>query len=284
MNITLGNLHRDAINLLSHSSDSARLDAELLIAHVLVIPRTQFITQPDMAIETQKLDQITALIKQRKQGVPVAYLIGKQHFWDVELTVTKDTLIPRPETELLVETALTLFSQQQPVDVVDLGTGSGAIAIAIAKARPGWNVLATDLASTTLNVAQQNARHYKLDNLQFEQGNWFEAINTNHRFDLIISNPPYVADNDPHLQLGDVQHEPSHALTSGPDGLNDIRYLVTNSHRYLNTDGWLMLEHGYDQGQQVHELFESAGYSSITQRHDLAGHVRMTYAQWHIHG
>lgn len=284
MDTRLGSVYQNAVHLLTASSDTARLDAELLISHVLAIPRTQFITQPDMEIETQKLDQITALITQRKQGVPVAYLIGKQHFWDVELTVTRDTLIPRPETELLVETALALFSQQEAVKVLDLGTGSGAIAIAIANARPGWKVLATDIASDTLKVARENARRYQLTNLQFAQGNWFDAIDSTTRFDVIMSNPPYVADNDPHLQQGDVKHEPSRALTSGTDGLSDIRYLLANSQRYLTTGGWLLLEHGYDQGQQVDALFESAGYSSITQRRDLAGHIRMTYGQSHQHG
>ena len=265
--------------MLREVTDSARLDAELLIAHVLDIPRTQFITQPDTHIATSQLDEIQEYLHKRQQGYPVAYLIGNQHFWDVELTVTPDTLIPRPETEMLVETALTMFEAEQPIQLADLGTGSGAIAIAIAKARPKWQVLATDRYEPTLAIAQQNAAHYQLDNIHFLQSDWFTKFEQDARFEMIISNPPYVAEQDPHLQQGDVQFEPPQALRAGADGLDDIRQLVNTSRHFITPGGWLLLEHGYDQGAAVKNLFAEAGYADIQQKTDLGGHIRMTYAQ-----
>ena len=274
---TLGSLQQDAIRLLSDVSDTARLDAELLIAHVLEIPRTRFITQPDTQIEATQLDQIQAYIRKRKQGYPVAYLIGNQHFWDVELAVTEATLIPRPETELLVETALTLYPAEQPIHVADLGTGSGAIAIAIAKSRPNWQILATDRYQPTLAIAQQNASHYQLSNISLLQSDWFANINRDNRFEMIISNPPYISNDDPHLQQGDVQFEPQHALRAGRDGLDDIRQLIATAPDYIKPNGWLLLEHGYDQGQAVYNLFIQAGYQDIQQKTDLGGHIRITF-------
>lgn len=276
---TLATLQQDAIRTLRDISETARLDAELLIAHVLDIPRTRFITQPDTPIDAQQLDKVQATLAQRKQGVPVAYLIGSQHFWDVELAVTKDTLIPRPETEMLVETALTLFDAEQPVQLADLGTGSGAIAIAIAKARPRWQVLATDRYAPTLAIAQHNAANYQLDNIRFLQSNWFDQLPPEQRLDMIISNPPYVPEQDPHLQQGDVRFEPPHALRSGEDGLNDIRHLISTSRDYLKADGWLLLEHGYDQGAAVNALFAQAGYQIFQQQRDLGGHMRISYGK-----
>ena len=277
--ITLAHLHKDAINLLSEVSDTARLDAELLISHVLNIPRTRFITEPDAPIETEKLATIQKFLQQRQQGYPVAYLLGLKHFWDLELAVTPDTLIPRPETELLVESALMLFPEQQAVDVADFGTGSGAIAIAIAKARPHWHVLATDYYLPTLRIAEQNAAQYKLQNIEFLQSDWFEKIIPDRKFDILISNPPYIRENDPHLKQGDVQFEPLHALHAGKDGLRDIRHIIASASRYLKQNGWLLLEHGYDQSQEVHALFLEAGYQVIQQKYDLAGHIRMSMGQ-----
>lgn len=274
---TLATLHQDAIRSLQDVSDSARLDAELLIAHVLDLPRTRFITQPDTPIDANQLDKVQATLAQRKQGVPVAYLIGSQHFWDVELAVTRDTLIPRPETEMLVETALTLFGAEQPIHIADLGTGSGAIAIAIAKARPKWQVLATDRYAPTLAIAQHNADNYQLNNIRFLQSNWFDQLAPEQRFDMIISNPPYIPEHDPHLQQGDVRFEPHQALRSGEDGLDDIRHLISTSRDFLKPDGWLLLEHGYDQGVAVNALFAQAGYQQIQQQRDLGGHTRISY-------
>lgn len=274
---TLATLQQDAITLLRDVSDTARLDAELLIAHVLGIPRTRFITQPDSPIEAQQLNQIQEYIGKRQQGYPVAYLIGTQHFWDVELNVTEATLIPRPETELLVETALTLYPAETEITLADLGTGSGAIAIALAKTRPHWRILATDRYPATLAIAQHNAVHYQLNNITFLQSDWFENVKCDTPFDMIISNPPYVADHDPHLQQGDVQFEPQQALCAGKDGLDDIRQLIAKALLFLKPGGRLMLEHGYDQGMAVKDLFTQANYHNIEQKTDLGGHIRTTF-------
>ena len=273
---TLGETTREATHLLADTSDSARLDAELLIAHILNIPRSRFISEPELELNGQQLNKIQKLLTRRAAGEPVAYLLGCKHFWDLELKVSPDVLIPRPDTELLVETALTLYPAEASIKVLDLGTGSGAIALAIAKARPHWHVCATDESQAALAIAIENAEHLHLHNVTLLQSHWFDQLGENKKYDLIISNPPYVPDNDPHLLEGDVRFEPQQALVAGADGLDAIRYLIPQSKQYLQSDGWLMLEHGYDQGERVRELFVEQGYVQVQQRKDLGGHVRVT--------
>lgn len=277
---TLGEVARQACQLLENTSDSARLDSELLIAHVLNIPRSRFITDPDLDLDPQRLDEIQTLINRRSKGEPVAYLLGCKHFWDLELKVTPDVLIPRPETELLVETALTLFEADTVVRVLDLGTGTGAIALAIARARPHWHVCATDESRPALAVAIENAERYQLHNLTLLQSHWFDNLAENKSYDLILSNPPYIPENDPHLQQGDVRYEPQQALVSGKDGLDAIRHLVSESPQHLQPGGYLMLEHGYDQGERVQQLFVQHGYKDVQQKEDLGGHVRVTFGRF----
>jgi release factor glutamine methyltransferase len=273
---TLGETTREATQLLATTSDSARLDAELLIAHVLDIPRSRFITEPERELDQQQLDNIQAIITRRAAGEPVAYILGHKHFWDLELKVSPAVLIPRPDTELLVETALTLYPAEASINVLDLGTGSGAIALAIAKAHPHWHVCAIDESQAALAVAMENAEHYQLHNVTLLQSHWFENLVKDKRYDLILSNPPYIADTDPHLQQGDVRFEPQQALVAGEDGLDAIRFLVTESKLHLLPGGWLLLEHGYDQGEHVRQLFIEHGYREVQQRKDLGGHVRVT--------
>jgi release factor glutamine methyltransferase len=273
---TLGEVTRQATQLLANVSDSARLDAELLIAHVLNIPRSRFIADPDLELDQQQVNNVHEIIQRRAKGEPVAYLLGCKHFWDLELKVTPDVLIPRPDTELLVETALTLFPADKAITVIDLGTGSGAIAIAIAKARPHWHVCASDESKAALAVAIENAEQYQLHNLTLLQSHWFDNLVEGKRYHLILSNPPYIPINDPHLQQGDVCFEPREALVSGIEGLDAIRYLITASKQHLLDGGWLMLEHGYDQGERVCQLFVDNGYKDVHQRKDLGGHVRVT--------
>lgn len=273
---TLGETTRQATQLLVTTSDSARLDTELLIAHVLNIPRSRFITEPEFELNKQQIDNIQTIIQRRAEGEPVAYLLGSQHFWDLELKVSPAVLIPRPDTEVLVETALTLYSTDASINVLDLGTGSGAIALAIARSRPHWHVCASDESQAALAVAMENTEHYQLHNVTLLQSHWFEKLVKDKRYDLILSNPPYIADNDPHLQQGDVRFEPQQALVAGKDGLDAIRFLVTESKLYLLPGGWLLLEHGYDQGERVRQLFVDHGYREVQQRKDLGGHVRVT--------
>lgn len=277
---TLGEMLEQATQLLQPVSDSARLDAELLIAEALQIPRSVFFSQPEQALNAQQLEWVQQLVARRAQGEPIAYILGSKHFWDIELHVTANTLIPRPETELLVETALAVFDAEQPIEVIDLGTGSGAIAIAIARARPHWRVTATDVSVAALDIARQNAQGYTLGNIRFVHSHWFDAIDNAIKFDLIVSNPPYIAAGDPHLQQGDVRFEPLQALQSGADGLDAIRAILRDGREHLTSNAWLMFEHGYDQAHAVRDLLREHGYTHIEQKQDLAGHVRMSMGRY----
>lgn len=279
MNKTLGSVHQDAIEQLKSCSDSARLDADIILSFALNIPRTRFITQAETPVSDVEFEQIQSLINKRKAGCPVSYITGSKGFWDLELIVNEHTLIPRPETELLVEFALAIFPNIKPITVIDLGTGTGAIAIAIAKSRPNWQVLACDKSAEALNIASKNIEKYQLDNIELSESDWFNNIDSKLSFDLIISNPPYVAEHDPHLTQGDVQFEPITALSSGPEGLDDIRQIVATGKQRLNKFGWLMVEHGFDQGDAVKAIFTEQGYHTIQQGLDLNGHTRATYGQ-----
>jgi len=273
---TLAEVTRQSSQLLETTSDSARLDAELLIAHALNIPRSRFISHPEQSINSQQLDAIHELVQRRARGEPIAYILARKHFWDLELRVTPDVLIPRPDTEQLVETALALFAEDADIQVLDLGTGSGAIAIAIARARPRWHVCACDDSQAALAVAIENAERYQQHNLTLIQSHWFDNLVKDKRYHLILSNPPYIPEQDPHLQQGDVRFEPKSALVSGPDGLDAIRYLIAESKNHLLPGGWLLLEHGYDQGERVRQLFNENSYKKVLQKKDLIGHVRVT--------
>ena len=275
--------------LLKHStqrlaavSDSPRLDAEILLAHCLNKPRSYLYTWPEHTPEPQQVEEYTMLVQQRLRGQPIAYLIGYREFWGIRLKVTPDTLIPRPETELLVETALEYIAskqastKQKPVTILDLGTGSGAIAIALSSELPNAKVTATDKSEAALTVAQDNARLNKQQNITFLLSDWFSALSTNEKFDLIVSNPPYIATDDHHLSQGDVRFEPQSALTSGLDGLNDIRHLIDRARHYLAADGLLLLEHGYNQGTAVRQLLDKNHYVNIRCLQDMMGNDRVS--------
>jgi len=230
-------------------SDSPRLDAELLLAHVLGSERSHLRAYTDAELTPAQAAEFERLIGSRMLGEPIAYLTGKREFWSLELKVTPATLIPRPETELLVEQALALLPPGMASDVLDLGTGSGAIALAIAKERPRCRVTAVDISSEALQVAQANARSLHIANLEFLRGDWFAPL-AGRRFQMIASNPPYVGTEDPHLGEGDLRFEPRQALSSGSDGLQDIRRIVSTASQHLPAGGHLLLEHGYSRGQQ----------------------------------
>jgi len=273
---TITSLLKYATSQLASNSDSARIDAELLLCYCLNKERSYLFTWPEKIIEEQQVETFQRLLQQRIEGVPVAYLIGSRDFWTLNLKVTKDTLIPRPETELLVETALEKIPQDKPFSVLDLGTGTGAIALSIASERPLGQVLAVDVSAKALRVAKQNADDNRIDNVQFLQSSWFEQI-PDQTFDLIVSNPPYIEDNDPHLDQGDVRYEPKLALTSGFDGFDDIRKIISHSPQYIKLGGWLMFEHGYNQADYSRELLRQNGqFSEISSLFDLAGHKRVS--------
>ena len=266
----------DACARLDNTSASPVADAEILLAHTLGCSRSHLIAWPQQALTAGQLERYRELIELRASGQPVAYLTGVREFWSLTLGVNAATLIPRPETETLVEFVLERFTAATTLDVADLGTGSGAIACALASERPGWRIVASDVSAAALDVARDNASSLGLDNIRFVHGDWLGALESPRHFDLIISNPPYVAAADPHLSAGDVAFEPATALASGADGLDDIRRIAAQAADRLKTGGWLVLEHGYDQQHAVAAILRDAGFEHIEQRRDLAGIPRMT--------
>jgi len=258
-------------------SDSARLDCELLLAEAMQVNRTYLYTWPDRALDEQQAKKFNQLLQRRLTGEPIAYVLGYKEFWSLKLAVNPSTLIPRPDTELLVETALALFSNDA-IDVLDLGTGTGAIALALASERPGWTILATDVGTDAVLLAIDNCRRLGFTNVQIAKSHWYSNL-IGQRFDLIVSNPPYIDKTDPHLQEGDVRFEPASALISGGEGLADIETIITGAVDHLNNKGWLLIEHGYNQAGAVQALFNQHGFNGVNSQTDLAGHQRMTCGQ-----
>lgn len=259
-------------------SPSPRLDAELLLAHALGQSRSYLRTWPEREPDAAQCAAFAALLERRRAGEPVAYLLGRQGFWSLDLEVAPHTLIPRPDTELLVETALAL-GPGGPARVLDLGTGTGAIALALACERPAWQVLGVDRVSEAVQLAERNRARLGLGNVRFVESVWFSTLG-GERFALIVGNPPYIAADDRHLNEGDVRFEPASALVAGEDGLDDIRRIVAEAPEHLEAGGWLLLEHGYDQAEAVRALFAARGFAAVESRRDLGGHQRITLGQW----
>ncbi|KPW56859.1 Release factor glutamine methyltransferase [Pseudomonas syringae pv. broussonetiae] len=257
-------------------SPTARLDIELLLAAALGKPRSFLHTWPERIVSTEAALAFAGYLQRRRTGEPVAYILGQQGFWKLDLEVAPHTLIPRPETEMLVEAALELVPAFAPAKVLDLGTGTGAIALALANERQQWKVTAVDRVPEAVALAERNRQRLQLDNAQVLNSHWFSALE-GQQFDLIISNPPYIADADPYLSAGDVRFEPSSALTAGSDGLDDLRTIIADAPVHLSADGWLLLEHGYDQGPAVRELLIRHGFERIQTRRDLGEHERITF-------
>lgn len=265
---------------LAVSSASARLDAELLLGKVLDKNRSYLFAWPEKELSAQQQTSFHTLLEQRIQGMPVAYLLGYREFWGIELEVSPATLIPRPDTELLVQLALERIADQAAPSILDLGTGTGAIALALAKERPDASVLALDKSDEALAVAKRNQQRLGLANLQLLASDWFSALPKNGCFDLIVANPPYISEADPHLSQGDVRFEPRSALSSGLSGLDDLSYLIQTAPQYLAAKGWLLLEHGYDQGLAVTERLIGTGYTEVACYQDLAGNDRVSLGHW----
>lgn len=250
-------------------------EAAILLAHALGVDRAWLIAHGSDPLSADAAERFEALMARRAVGEPVAYLVGWRGFHTLELAVSPAVLIPRPETELLVELALARMPVDRPLAVLDLGTGSGAIAIAVAAARPRVQVTATDASTAALAVARANAERLGIANVEFIKGSWWAPL-AGRRFDLVLSNPPYIAECDPHLDSGDLRFEPRSALAAGADGLDDLRIIAAGACAHLEAGGWLLVEHGFDQGAAVRSLFADAGLEPVATHRDLEGRERVT--------
>jgi release factor glutamine methyltransferase len=282
MDLTIGELLAEGVRRLhgagaAGSNATPALDAEVLLAHVLSVGRARLRSHPEDPVR-ERAGEYRALIVRRAAGEPLAYLTGTQEFWSLPLAVSRAVLVPRPETELLVERALALRSARHG-RVVDLGTGSGAVALAIASERPHWQVTATDVSAEALAIARANAVQLKLSAIDFRQGSWFAPL-AGTRFDLIVSNPPYIAADDPALADPALAHEPRLALTPGADALSCLRAIARDAPQHLDPGGWLLLEHGNGQGVAVRHELVLAGLRYVRSHRDLAGHERITEGQY----
>jgi release factor glutamine methyltransferase len=269
-----------ATQRLTASSDSATLDAEVLLCSILQKQRSYLRAWPDKMLDNQQANLFWSAVAKRQQGHPIAYITGHREFWSRDFQVSPDVLIPRPDTEVLIECALKLIPVNQPYNLVDLGTGSGIIAITLAAERPQAYVTATDICEAALAIAQNNAKQHNIDRIQFYTSNWFSQV-PEGLFDLVISNPPYIAEGDSHLQDGDLRFEPKTALVAPDDGLRDIKTLADQARHRLQLCGHLLIEHGYNQQDAVQNTFKRFDYKNVQTYIDLSGQPRVTYGQWH---
>lgn len=277
--LTIKNLLTKGIQTLQPEVDSPQLEAEILLGLAMGKSRTYLKAWPEREVSGEQADCFDHLIHKRSEGMPIAYLTGQREFWSRDFAVNPDVLIPRPETELLIEVALTLIPQTQPFNVIDLGTGSGIIAITLAAERPLIEITAVDISCAALKIAQSNALTHQTENITFIQSHWFDQIK-DRAFDLVVSNPPYIAPEDPHLLTGDVRFEPQNALIAANRGLEDIEKIAGNTRNHLQPHGHLLIEHGYNQQNEVQAIFREFHYQNIQTFRDLSGHPRLTYGQW----
>lgn len=272
---TVSEILQTAARELRSTSSTPRLDAEVLAMHVCGFDRSGLITQGHIALTHDQQHRLEKLLARRRQGEPIAYITGTREFWSLEFNVSPATLIPRPETELLVEKALLHIPRDAAWTIADLGTGGGAIALALAKERPRCRIIATDISPAALEVARSNAAKFSLTNVEFREGSWFEPL-ADMKLDMIVSNPPYVRANDPHLEQGDARFEPEQALAAGPEGLDAIHQIALSARAHLNPAARLLFEHGWDQAAAIGQLLHQLGYRNIVCYPDLGGRDRIT--------
>ena len=264
---------------LKQVSDTPDLDCQLILAHVLEKDRTYLYTWPERQVGSELFERFEQLIVRRQQGEPVAYLVGYRDFWSLRLLVDESTLIPRPETELLVETALAKMEEAGALSVLDLGTGTGAIALAIAKERPQCSVIGVDFQTQAIELAQKNQQLNGISNVNWKVSDWFSSVQE-QSFQLIVTNPPYIDPKDPHLLQGDVRFEPHTALVADDEGLSDIDKIIDQAPNFLSKKGWILIEHGYNQEQQVKTKLLDRGFTQVFTRHDFSGHPRISGGCW----
>ncbi|MGX8942642.1 peptide chain release factor N(5)-glutamine methyltransferase [Symbiopectobacterium sp. Eva_TO] len=267
-----------ALQQLTHS-ESPKRDAEILLEHVTGKGRTFLLAFGETLLDDAQLQRLSALLARRINGEPVAYLTGAREFWSLPLAVSPATLIPRPDTECLVEQALQCMAQFSAPTVLDLGTGTGAIALALASERPDCTVTGVDVQPDAVTLAQRNAATLQLSNVQFLHGNWFEPV-APMRFSVIVSNPPYIDAEDIHLREGDVRFEPLSALVAAEGGLADLSWIIQQAPQHLKNAGWLLLEHGWQQGEPVRQLLQQRGFEQVATCRDYGGNERVTLGQW----
>ncbi|CFQ51114.1 N5-glutamine S-adenosyl-L-methionine-dependent methyltransferase [Yersinia frederiksenii] len=260
-----------------NQSDSPKRDAEILLSFVTGRARTYLLAFGETVLTAEQLAVLESLAARREQGEPIAYLVGEREFWSLPLSVSSATLIPRPDTECLVEQALAHLPAT-PCRILDLGTGTGAIALAIASERPDCSVVGGDIKADAVALARHNAEKLAINNVYFLQSSWFESVSG--LFTLIVSNPPYIDANDPHLNQGDVRYEPHSALVAPAEGLADLAEIIRQSPAYLEAGGWLMLEHGWQQAEAVQKLLKNAGFSAVMTHKDYGNNDRVTLGQW----
>lgn len=269
------------VQLQKGDNTSPSIDAAVLLCHVLDKPRSYLLTWPEKLLTSEQESEFNALLRRRLTGEPVAYIVGEREFWSLPLKVSPSTLIPRPDTERLVEVVLDKASGKQGA-ILDLGTGTGAIALALASEMPNRPVTGIDLRPEAQELATENAKRLNITNATFLHGSWFEPLSSEEtvKFSLIVSNPPYIEKNDPHLSQGDVRFEPITALVAEDKGLADIRYISENARGFLENEGWLAFEHGYDQGLAVREIMQALGYLDVVTEKDYGGNDRVTLGRY----
>ncbi len=278
MTDTVESAIHSATLLLQNSTDSAKLDAQVLLLDVLQKPRSYLFSWPEKHLTAQQQQLFDSYCQRRLKGEPVAHITGTREFWSLPLQVNATTLIPRPDTETLVEVALDL-PLNDDAKVLDLGTGTGAIALALASEKSNWQITGVDRIAQAVALSTINKQRLGLQHVTFLQSNWFSEV-SNQKFDLIVSNPPYIEHDDEHLNQGDVRFEPRSALVADDDGMADIKHIITQARDYLAPNGYLLFEHGYQQSTKVHSFFAQMAYTNILTVKDLANNDRVTFAQW----
>ena len=279
-NATIVNLVAYGQEQLVSCSDSAKLDAQILLAFVLDKELSYLLTWPEKALTKQDKQQYLALLDRRISGEPIAYIVGVKEFWSLPFIVSPATLIPRPDTEILVELVLEQFADFDTLHCLDLGTGTGAIALALASEQPNWQIDAIDFSLDAVKLAQQTAKKLQLSHVNIFQSDWFSALNE-RKFDVIVSNPPYIDKLDENLSQGDVRFEPESALVADEHGLGDIKHIAQQALKYLNSQGSLFFEHGFEQGEAVRNILTALGYHNAQTVRDFNGHERITWARLH---